>query len=815
MHTWKTVIWTVCVAIGVSPANALTITGQVVDSKARPVQDAEVVVCERYGVDIIDEHAKTISPIVRTDVQGRFEFNVDATLDGDVWRQRNVFVLARKTGLAYAWEWLNCSLNTVTRKHFPLVLEPACVLEGQVVDADGRPVAGAEVQATPLTTSGFSGVIHLWTVFGPSQWFVVTTDSQGRFRIEQLASDASAGLRVRAPGGQSQYAFRGNVAEQFGFSVGQPAIRLTLPREGTIKGRIQDEQGQPASGVELLVHSGRGDHDITNLYISRTTRSDSTGGFVFEGIPEGPHQIEVLAPEEGPDLWTSKGTKVSVKAREVAEAAVRVGKGGVLEVTALDARTRRPLVGAQVSPRGLEWIRRRPAITDTRGVARMRTPAGSYVVFVTSDRCSRWQSTEEVADGQTLQYEATLTPWRRVSGKVLDPGGQPVAIALVILHGGDHVLTDRSGQFNVTFDGNREGKGGYLVARDPGRGLASVVAVDNPSDSVEVRLGPAWKLVGKVTDPNGVGVPAARVNLDSDAQGGFARMDVMVLTDSQGRFTMEAIPPMQKGFGYRLSVNVSGFGPCKYKRITPDGVPGATVDIGTFSMIPANESISGIVMDAKGIPSKGIPVGAFTGGLGEIEQPLRSTATNDRGEFTITRLCRGPVNLQAGSPDRPGDQASVQTQIPSQPVKIVLGKNTIQRSETSVLGKSLPDLKDLGLTLADANDKPLLVCFVDIEQRPSRQCLSNLAKKTGALSAKGVSVVVVQVAKVGLRQYKDWLKAAQIDLPIHVAEGDFETKKRAWAVKALPWLILTDKGHKVTAEGFAVSELDELYEKAK
>ena len=27
--------------------------------------------------------------------------------------------------------------------------------------------------------------------------------------------------------------------------------------------------------------------------------------------------------------------------------------------------------------------------------------------------------------------------------------------------------------------------------------------------------------------------------------------------------------------------------------------------------------------------------------------------------------------------------------------------------------------------------------------------------------------------------------------------------------KSLPWLILTDKNHVVTAEGFAVSELDE------
>jgi hypothetical protein len=30
-----------------------------------------------------------------------------------------------------------------------------------------------------------------------------------------------------------------------------------------------------------------------------------------------------------------------------------------------------------------------------------------------------------------------------------------------------------------------------------------------------------------------------------------------------------------------------------------------------------------------------------------------------------------------------------------------------------------------------------------------------------------------------------------------------------WGIRSLPWLILTDKKHIVTAEGFSVTELDE------
>jgi hypothetical protein len=38
---------------------------------------------------------------------------------------------------------------------------------------------------------------------------------------------------------------------------------------------------------------------------------------------------------------------------------------------------------------------------------------------------------------------------------------------------------------------------------------------------------------------------------------------------------------------------------------------------------------------------------------------------------------------------------------------------------------------------------------------------------------------------------------------------DLQALGQRLAVKSLPWLILTDKNHKVTAEGFSLTELDE------
>ena len=239
-------LWIVAGA-AVTSSPAMPFTGQVVDNKARPIPGAQVVVCERDWIGGSDQDARMVSPVIQTDAQGRF------TLEVDVAKQRDIFVVARKTGLAYSWEWLNGGINTLSRKHFPLVLEPACTLAGQVVDAEGRPVAGAQVQATPVNTWGFSGIVDRWAIPGPRQWLLAVTDAQGRFQFEQFAADVSAGLCVQAAGKASCYVFRRHRTESIGFEVGRQDIRLTLPKEGTVRGRVVDGQNRLVGGVELMI----------------------------------------------------------------------------------------------------------------------------------------------------------------------------------------------------------------------------------------------------------------------------------------------------------------------------------------------------------------------------------------------------------------------------------------------------------------------------------------------------------------------------------------------------------------------------------
>jgi protocatechuate 3,4-dioxygenase beta subunit len=103
----------------------------------------------------------------------------------------------------------------------------------------------------------------------------------------------------------------------------------------------------------------------------------------------------------------------------------------------------------------------------------------------------------------------------------------------------------------------------------------------------------------------------------------------------------------------------------------------------------------------------------------------------------------------------------------------------------------------------------ILVCFWDMEQRPSRYCIRELAKKAEELKEKGVTIVGVHASKVDGDKLSEWVKKYNIMFPVGMVEGDEEKTRFAWGVKSLPWLVLTDKKHIVRAEGFGIQGLDE------
>jgi len=128
----------------------------------------------------------------------------------------------------------------------------------------------------------------------------------------------------------------------------------------------------------------------------------------------------------------------------------------------------------------------------------------------------------------------------------------------------------------------------------------------------------------------------------------------------------------------------------------------------------------------------------------------------------------------------------------------------------SLSGKVLPEFTDLCINIVPEQiiGRIVLVCFFDINQRPSRNCLQQLITKAQEPEAKDVVVVGVQASKVDPNTLSEWMKENNVPFAVGMIEGNPEKIRFAWGVKSLPWLILTNRKHIVAAEGFSLSELN-------
>jgi len=153
--------------------------------------------------------------------------------------------------------------------------------------------------------------------------------------------------------------------------------------------------------------------------------------------------------------------------------------------------------------------------------------------------------------------------------------------------------------------------------------------------------------------------------------------------------------------------------------------------------------------------------------------------------------------------------------LPDFPSDVGVGNYPSKEPQASDLEPTIPSKYlrhfgniDIDFNMEQAKDKMILVCFFDFEQRPSRNCIVQLAKQAKTLEQKGVIIVAVHASKADENRVSKWVKENNIPFPVGMIEGEEEVRF-TWGVKSLPWLILTDREHVVIAEGFGLDELDD------
>ncbi len=308
-------------------------SGTVVDFRAQAVPGAEVVCCRQVFDYAAGRIRWNVLGRAATDARGKFRVSGEANDLAYLW------VFVRKSGLSVGWYG---SVYQGPMWDLSICLRQSEAYVGTVVDENGQGVSDATVRVNLKLNS-----MCQWSFPDPEGWCTARTDGQGRFRIEQIPPGSVADFRVDAPGKAVRFTHDERGAEEgMGYRVGRDEVRIVLKPEAILRGRVIDEDsGKPVGGVQLLA---RPDTQYSNYYCVDPVMSEQDGTFRYRGLQAGVYSLQIVAPQDRMLEWVGRDVKVAAQAGRAVDVKVPVGKGGLIEVTVLDAATGLPLESARV-----------------------------------------------------------------------------------------------------------------------------------------------------------------------------------------------------------------------------------------------------------------------------------------------------------------------------------------------------------------------------------------------------------------------------------------------------------------------------------
>ncbi|MHC4560952.1 MAG: carboxypeptidase regulatory-like domain-containing protein, partial [Planctomycetota bacterium] len=637
---------------------------------------------------------------------------------------------------------------------------------------------------------------------------------------------ATADFGVEAHGRASIWTFCNfGLGEGEQFVAGCTDIRIVLPPEARIKGRVVDEhKDQAIDGVSIQAapYNDRVGWNFRKVSV----QTDPNGRFVLTGLAPNKYLLRVISDKAG-----SGHLSVTVEAGQtIRDVQINLIKGVPLEVIVHDAEKGGPLEDADVdvtqysdTPPYSMFEKR--ATSDANGLARLHVLPGEYEVKIFKPDYGITFQPQKVhlQPEQTLRHEVSLSRSAIVlSGEILDEKGQAVSgVSVMQTSFGPRTITDANGHFDTSdthYFRSRLPSKVTMLARHIQSGLAAIGEFQDPTRSGKfhgrIILKPAYVLSGSVTDPTGKSIPAAYVKLllEGPATGAHSRPLAEVITDANGVYSISSVPPPLDDLNnaYVIAAYTEGFGITMVRQIPFHNDTSKPVYIDPIVLQSASEVISGVVTDSNDQPVGDVLISVYGPRLSERygQAPCAKTLTDAQGRFRITGMCKESLKIQAWLRSSK-QRGSTMVNGGNENVRVVLGQNLI--FSPSLIGKPLPDLKDLKVDLspADADYKMMLVCFFDMEQRPSRNCIIQLAKRAQEFKIKDIVVVAVQTTKIDENALNEWITKYNIPFNVGTVRDDIEKNSFAWGVRSLPWLILTDQQHIIHTEGFALSELDE------
>ncbi|MFL6293896.1 MAG: carboxypeptidase regulatory-like domain-containing protein [Thermoanaerobaculia bacterium] len=539
-----------------------------------------------------------------------------------------------------------------------LALEPALAATGVVVDEQGRPVAGVQIQAAPQP-AGRLRIAALVASGGTSR-----TSASGRFRVGGLAAGIAHELRLAKAG------FAPARAEVPPLEPGRPGagggtdLRIVLRRGRTGFGRVVDGSDRPVAGARIeLRPAPSGDRRMAMMRwrdsapVKYEATADAAGRFEVRDLPAGTYGLTArgsgFAPLSVPGLAVPEGGGSTDLGTVV------LSPGVVVEGYAVDPEGR-PVPGAEIRvaeasadpmSRFLQQEEPLPAATSAQdGFFRVEDRRAGETVNLDASRPGYAPAVAagvEVPPDQPVRL--VLQPSAAVEGRTVDPDGKPVAGARVFTFPSDPL--SMGGGFRM-FSGSRSRQAvsdetGFFRLEDviPGAFQLQAMATGyqhaelenlevRPGQelkAVEVVLAPGAVIEGRVFSPSGQPLAGAEVSVVEPSRSFFAGMGT---TDGDGRYRLEGIAPGTRSVqaehkSYRRAI--------KELEVRPGE---NSVDL----RLEGGVEISGRVVDEGGTP---VPSARVSLRAGPTSWNLPSATSGADGSFTLDGVADGSYRLTA------------------------------------------------------------------------------------------------------------------------------------------------------------------------
>ena len=410
--------------------------------------------------------------------------------------------------------------------------------------------------------------------------------------------------------------------------------------------------------------------------------------------------------------------------------------------------------------------------------------------------------------GENMGYSPDSKP-HKLHGVVTDASGQPAAgvrVAVFPNNSTHGVKTGTNGEYSLNWSlqsWQMQNGGAHLVLLDKVRNLAGTEELPEETTNLNVQLKPAVTFSGLVKSADGGPLPGAQMTLWIKIGNSYDNLDDSSSTpvNAEGRFEIKCLPPDAQ---YLVAASAKGYG--KHQQQLSPEYETNLVELETFVLKHADSVIAGQVLKDDDKPASGVNIN-----LNGEDQPDGNMITDSKGRFHF-QVCEGQIRLFAYTQNGGGN---AQSTVEAGDTNIVMNLTTSPGSfrapprRVALKGGPLPDLTSVNLA-ADAASagQPVLLCLFDAGQRPSRHVIQLLEQQAAALRQKDVCLLGVQAAVTSDETFNAWKSAAPVSFPVGRVTAKSAKTKWASEVAALPWLILTDAGHKVVAEGFSLDDLD-------